>query len=148
MRLETKSKQVNIVLRTRNIVLLAKGKDISFEDNFFKAYSENNTEYLGEALYVFAEDDNGNRAFKNVDEVYDFIDDYRIENKTNQIDIYSKLAEALNTEGFFKKKMTKVEIQETLSNPLSNTVLTDLTKKVAEKAINNMAQKEFQGYQA
>ena len=38
-------------------------------------------------------------------ELYDFIDDCRTEGITIN-DLYEKIAEALNDEGFFKKKMT------------------------------------------
>lgn len=81
------------------------------------------------------------------DEVYDFIDECRIENITIN-DLYLKIAEALNEEGFFKKKMSKKELAEMTSNPLSAINMNELVKKSAESAISKIAEQEFQGYKA
>jgi len=68
--------------------------------------------------------------------VYDFIDDCRKEGITIS-ELYGKIAEALNDEGFFKKKMSKKELKEVTSNPL----LTMNTDKLLEKAVENAANK-------
>ena len=62
--------------------------------------------------------------------------------------IYEKISEALNEEGFFKKKMNKKELKEMMSNPLLTTDMDKLVQKSAENAITQMAEKEFQGYMA
>ncbi len=74
-----------------------------------------------------AENENGESTFNSSDEVYDFIDDCRPEGITIS-ELYAKIAEALNEEGFFKKKMNKKELKEMTSNPLSTMNMNDLVQ--------------------
>ena len=99
-----------------------------------------------------AENENGESAFNSSDEVYDFIDDCRAEGITIS-ELYAKIAEALNEEGFFKKKMSKKELKEMTSNPLSTMNMNELVQKSAESAMSKIAEKQFQeqgfqGYEA
>ena len=80
--------------------------------------------------------------------MYDFIDDYILENKKGYSQIFAEMAEAINEEGFFNRKMTKAELKEKISNPLSAVNMNDIIKNSAEKAITAVAEKEFQGYKA
>lgn len=145
---EIKDKKINLVFTTRKLVTISnilKGKN--FEDLYFKAINENDLEALSKIIYTFAENDAGEKSFKTFDEVYEFIDDYKDENKKTYQDIYSEIAEAINEEGFFTKKMNKKELREKTSNPLSNVNMEEVIKNSAEKAISNMAEKEiFQGF--
>lgn len=79
---------------------------------------------------------NGESSFTKSSDVYDFMDDCRMEGITVS-DLYAKIAEALNDEGFFKKKMSKKELREMTSNPL----LAMNTDKLLEKAVENVANK-------
>lgn len=154
MILETKNKKIKLVFRTRKIVDIAnilKSKD--FEDVFTKAYAVCDLDALSKIIYILAEDENKNNVFTSSEMVYDFLDDYRVENKATYVDVYKKIAEALNEEGFFKKKKTKKELEEMLSNPLSTMNMDELLKKSAENAMSKIAEKEFQekqfqGYKA
>nr|DAD74456.1 MAG TPA: tail assembly chaperone protein [Siphoviridae sp. ctRiO19] len=102
MRLETKNKSVNLVLRTKKIITLKNLlKEKSFEIGFTKGYTENDPEVLSKIIFVLSEDDEGQKVFNSSEDVLDFLDDLRIENKESFQDIYGKIAEALNDEGFF-----------------------------------------------
>jgi hypothetical protein len=148
MIIETKNKNINLVLKTKKIVEVANLlKNKNFEEAFTKAYSDLDIEALSKIIFKLAENDEGKNTFVSSDEVYDFIDECRIENITIN-DLYSKIAEALNEEGFFKKKMSKKELAEMTSNPLSAINMNELVKKSAESAISKIAEQEFQGYKA
>lgn len=147
MILETRKKTINLVLKTRKIVDISnilKSKD--FEEVFTKAYSIGDLDALTKILYILAEDENGKNVFTSSEEVYEFLDDYRKENKTTLMEIYKKIAEVLNDEGFFKKKKSKKELEEMISNPLSSINMSELVKKTTEKAMSKIAEEQFQGY--
>ena len=153
MIIETKNKNINLVLKTRKIVDIANLlKNKNFEEAFVKAYSILDGEALTKIRFKLAENENGETTFNSSDEVYDFIDDCRAEGITIS-ELYAKIAEALNEEGFFKKKMSKKELKEMTSNPLSTMNMNELVQKSAESAMSKIAEKQFQdqgfqGYEA
>lgn len=148
MIIETKNKTINLVLKTRKIVDIANLlKNKNFEEAFVKAYSILDGEALTKIIFKLAENENGESAFISTEEVYDFIDDCRAEGITIN-DLYAKIAEALNEEGFFKKKMSKKELKEMTSNPLSTMNMNELVQKSAESAMSKIAEQQFQGYMA
>lgn len=149
MILETKNKRIELVFRTKKIVDIANSlKSKDFEDAFTKAYAICDFKALTEILYTLSENEEGKHAFTSSDEVYDFLDDYRKENKINLIEIYKKIAEALNEEGFFKKRKTKKELEEITLNPLSTMNMNEVVQKSAQKAMEAIAVEQFQGYKA
>lgn len=149
MILETKNKTINLVLKTRKIVEIANTlKNKSFEDAYFKAVQNNDLNALSKILYTLAEDNEGKHAFSTSEEVYDFIDDYKKETGKTYKNIFEELTEGINEEGFFTKKMTKKQLIETISNPLSGTNMNELVQKSAEKAISKIAEEQFQGFKA
>ncbi len=144
MIIETKNKNIKLVLKTRKIVEIANLlKNKNFEEVFTKAYSILDGEALSKIIFKLAEDEEGKNAFTSSNEVYDFIDDCRAEGITIN-DLYEKIAEALNDEGFFKKKMNKKELKEMISNPLLTMNMNELIRKSAETAIGEIAKQEFQ----
>lgn len=153
MIIETKNKNINLVLKTKKIVDIANLlKNKNFEEAFTKAYSICDIEALTKIIFKLAETEDGQSVFTSSDEVYDFIDDCRIEGITVN-NIYEKIAEALNEEGFFKKKMNKKELKEMTSNPLSMINMNELTKKSVENAMSKIVEQQFQeeqfqGYKA
>ncbi len=148
MIIETKNKTINLVLKTRKIVDIANLlKNKNFEEAFVKAYSILDGEALTKIIFKLAENENGESAFTSTEEIYDFIDDCRADGITIN-DLYSKIAEALNEEGFFKKKMSKKELKEMTSNPLSTMNMNELVQKSAESAMSKIAEQQFQGYMA
>ena len=149
MILETKNKRINLVLRTRKIADIAKkleGKN--FEDVYFKAMNEFDLEALSKIIYILAENEDKTSSFKSNADVYDFIDDYMEENKKTYKDIFTEIAEDINKEGFFNSKMTKEQLKDKMSSPLSSMNMNEVIKNSAEKAIAKVAEQEFQGYRA
>ena len=149
MILETKNKRINLVLRTRKIADIAKkleGKN--FEDVYFKAMNEFDIEALSKIIFILAENEDKTSAFKSNTDVYDFIDDYMEENKKTYKDIFTEIAEDINKEGFFNSKMTKEQLKDKMSSPLSSMNMNEVIKNSAEKAIAKVAEQEFQGYRA
>lgn len=143
MIIETKNRNINLVLKTRKIVEIANLlKNKNFEEVFKKAYSILDMEALSRIIFKLAENDEGKNVFVSSDEVYDFIDECRIEG-ISVSDLYGKIAEALNEEGFFKKRMTKKELKEMMSNPLSETDMNELVQKSAEKVINKITEEQI-----
>lgn len=153
MIIETKNKTINLVLKTRKIVDIANLlKNKNFEEAFTKAYADCDREALAKIIFKLAENEEGKSSFMSSDEVLDFMDDCRVEGITAN-DLFGKIAEALNEEGFFKKKMTKKELKEMTSNPLSTIDMNSLVQKSAENAMSKIAEKQFQeqvfqGYEA
>lgn len=149
MILETKNKTINLVLKTRKIVEIANTlKNKNFEDAYFKALKSNDLNALSKIIYTLAEDNDGNHAFKNSDEVYDFIDDYKTEKGKAYDVIFEELTEVINEEGFFMKKRNKKELTEMISSPLSEINMNELVQKSAEKAMSKIAEEQFQGFKA
>lgn len=147
MILETKSRTINLVLKTRKIVDIANLlHNKNFEEAFTKAYSICDLEALSKIIFKLAETEDGKSAFTSSDEIYDYIDECRMEGITAN-DIYGKIAEALNEEGFFKKKMTKKELKEMTLNPLSTMNMNELVQKSAENAMSKIAEQQFQEQQ-
>lgn len=149
MILETKNKTINLVLKTRKIVEIANAlKNRNFEDAYFKAVQNNDLDALSKIIYTLAEDNEGKHSFNSSSEVYDFIDDYKKEKGKTYQAIFEELTEVINEEGFFTKKMTKKQLTEMISNPLSGTNMNELVQKSAEKAISKIAEEQFQGFKA
>lgn len=142
MIIETKKKTINLVLKTRKIVDISNIlKNKNFEEAFTKAYSICDLEALSKIIFKLAETEDGKSAFTSSDEVYDFIDDCRKENITAN-DIYSKISEALNDDGFFKKKMSKKDLKEMTSNPLLTMNIDKLLEKSVENAVSKIVEQE------
>ncbi len=143
MIIETKNKTINLVLKTRKIVDIANLlNNKNFEEAFTKAYSILDPEALSKIIFKLAENENGESSFTKSSDVYDFIDDCRTEGIIIS-DLYSKIAEALNDEGFFKKKMSKKELKEMTSNPLLTMNTDRLLEKAVENAANKVVEKEI-----
>lgn len=144
MILEIKNKKIELTYKTRKIVQLTKElKGKNFEELYFNSISENNIEALAEIILVFAEDKNtGLNVFKNIEEVYDFIDDYMLENKKTYQEIFKEIAEDINNQGFFNSKMTEEELINKINSHISID-MNQIIKDSAEKAITQIAQNEM-----
>ena len=149
MILETKNKTIKLIFKTRKIVDISNVlKNKNFEEVFTKAYAVCDLDALTKMIYILAEDEEGKNAFTSSDEVYEFLDDYRTENKTTNVEAYKKIAEGLNNEGFFKSKKTKKGLEEMISNPLSTINMNELMQKSTERAMSKIAEEQFQGFKA
>lgn len=149
MILETKNKTIKLIFKTRKIVDISNVlKNKNFEEAFTKAYAVCDLDALTKMLYILAEDEDGKVVFTSSEQVYDFLDDYRKESKCTFVEIYRKIAEELNNEGFFKNKKTKKELEEMTSNPLSTINMNELMQKSTERAMSKIAEEQFQGFKA
>ena len=144
MELKAGKKTIVLVFTTRkivNITNILKGKN--FEDLYFKAMNEKNLDALSKIIFAFAEDiENGAKSFKSSEEVYDFLDDYKKENNKSYEDIFKEIAEVINGEGFFNTKMSKKDLTQRISNPLSGIDMNSLMKESAEKAMTKIVEQE------
>ena len=110
--------------------------------------NEFDLEALSKIIFTLAENEDKTSSFKSNADVYDFIDDYMEENKKTYKDIFTEIAEDINKEGFFNSKMTKEQLKDKMSSPLSSMNMNEVIKSSAEKAIAKVAEQEFQGYRA
>ncbi len=145
MNLNLKNKKVELIFTTRKIVNLTKDiKEKNLEDLYFKIMNEKNIEALAALINEFAENtDTGLKAFNNIEEVYEFMDSYMLENQKTYDDLFNEIAEAINEEGFFKSKMSKEELYQKASNPLLVLNMNEVIKTSAEKAIAKIAEVEM-----
>lgn len=142
--LNAENKKINLVFKTRKLVDISnKLKGKNFEEVFFKAIKDLDLDALSKIIFVLAEYEDEKDAFNSSQEVYDFIDEFKSENKKTYSDIFQEIAEAINKEGFFNTKMTKEQLKERISNPLLQMNLEDITKTSIEKAMANIAEKEI-----
>lgn len=145
MNLKTKNRNIMLVFTTRKIVSASNTLgEKNFEDAYFKAMNENDLDALSKIIYTFAEnEENGSKAFKSSEEVYDFMDEYKLENDKTYEDIFREVAEAINDEGFFKNKMGQEELAQKISNPLLGVNMDEIIKQSAEKAISKVAEQQI-----
>lgn len=144
MELKTKNKAIVLVFSTRKIINMYKNNgEKNFEELYFKAMNNSDIEMLAKIIYEVAEDEAGTRAFNSNEEVYEFIDDYKTENKHSYADLFKKMTSAINEEGFFTTKMKKEEIEQKSSNPLINLDMNKLVEQSAEKAVTKIAEQEL-----
>lgn len=80
--------------------------------------------------------------FKSIDEVYDFLDDYKAEHECTVREIYAELIREFNDHYFFDRKMTEKELTEWMNNPLAGR-MDDILAEAAGKAISGMAEEQF-----
>lgn len=143
MDLKVKSKTIRLIVKTRKIIAIAKEfKDNKFEEGFFTAVRECNIELLAKIISILAETD------ENVDDVYDFLDDYIAETGKTYTDIYMDIAKEINEKGFFRTKMTEEGLQARVNDIMSSMNYEDIIKSSAEKMIADVVTEEFKGYPA
>lgn len=147
MILEIKEPAVKVELKykTKSIVKITNElENKNFEELYFNVTSENNVEALCKIIMAFAvNEDNGLQYFKNIDEVYEFLDVYMAENKKTYKEIFSMIAEDINKQGFFNSKMTLEELHQKINSHIAMD-LNKIIKESAEKAIVQVAQDEMQ----
>jgi len=146
--MKTEKLTIDLVFSTKKIVRLTeelKGKNLS--DLYFKALNNSDIKSLATIILVFGELEGKNPFNSDINKVYDFIDEYKKENKKTYEDIYKEIAEVINEEGFFIKKMTKEELMEKINNPLASLDLEETIKNAANKVATDTMTDAFKGYQ-
>lgn len=148
MVMKTEKLTIDLVFTTKKIVRLTeelKGKNLS--DLYFKALNNSDIKSLATIILAFGELEGKSPFNSDINKVYDFIDEYKKENKKTYEDIYKEIAEVVNEEGFFTKKMTKEELTEKINNPLASLDLEETIKNAANKVATNTMTEAFKGYQ-
>ena len=140
MKMKTKNKEVNILPKIKNIVALTNelnGKNLN--EVYFKGSSQNDIGTLCLIIKEFATNDDGGRTFSEIDEVYEFLDDYIMETKKTIANIYEEIASEINELGFFNTKMKQEELQVSLVSNLNinmDTIVEEIVKKVSDETSN------------
>ena len=141
MILKTEKKEVELRPTTRKIIKMTQEKgEKNLNDYFFKAVNSGDIESIANIIFNFAEDADGKRAFNQLVEVYDFMDNWLSENGKSYEDLSIELGKMINDMGFFNKKLGDKELMEMMTNPLATfdmkKVLTDSTEKVISQAVS------------
>lgn len=145
MILKTEKRQVDLIIKTRSIIQIADVLNTkNFEAGFIKAYNSCDIEALARIIEIIGVDTKGEKAFNNLDEVYNFLDELRKEKIISYAVLYSKIAEVLNEEGFFKKKMTEEELKEMISNPLSEIDIQETISKILKEKLGEQISQNIQ----
>lgn len=148
MVMKTEKLTVELVFSTKKIVRLTeelKGKNLS--ELYFKALNSCDVKALAIIISAFAEND-GKPIFNgDINKAYDFVDAYKKENNKTYQQIYEEIAEVINEEGFFTKKMTAEEMTTMKSSVLSSIDIEETVKTAVNRIATEAVEKEFKGYQ-
>ncbi len=143
-----KDKEFKLVPRTRKVIeLTEKLKTKNLNELIFNGLNDGDTKVLAELIKSFAEYEDGKSVFTSINNVYDFIDEWKAQNDKSYIELYFIVAEVVNEMGFFKTIMSKEELSAQLKNPVSEINIQELARNAAQKMIDKMAEEEFKGYQ-
>lgn len=152
MILKANEKEINIKLRIKNIIKLTKelnGKNLN--EVFFRGANDSDIVTLVKILLAFNENEDGKRILNTENEVENFLDSYIVENSKTISDIYKELAEDINEQGFFNKKMSKEEIEMSLASNVEidmDSIIENIVKQVTEEKIKPQIEQEFTGFKA
>lgn len=142
-------KEFKLVPRTRKVIELTERlKAKNLNDLLFESLNDVNLKVLAEVIKAFAEYDDEKSVFTTVNNVYDFMDEWRIENEKDYSDLYKEVIKVVNDMGFFKKKMTEKELQEMMDNPLTSINIEEIANNSVQKIMDEMAREEFKGFKA
>jgi hypothetical protein len=148
MIMKTEKLEIEIRPTTRKIVNLTsklKGKNLS--EIYFKAFNDSDLGVLTEIIFTFGEKEGKNPFNNDINKVYDFIDEYKVENKLTYEDIYTEIGEMINDEGFFVKKMTKEAFKQKLQDPMSSINMEEIIRNATERVATEQVIAEFKGQQ-
>lgn len=145
--IKAKDKEIKMVPTTRKVVELTERlKTKNLNELIFRGYNDVDIKLLAEILRAFAEDENEKNAFSSLNVVYDFMDDWKQENKKSYKDLYSEVIEVVNEMGFFKEKMTEKELKAIMNNPIGTIDLNKMLETSTQKLVDKIAEEEFKGY--
>ena len=146
MNFKNKGKEFKLVPKTRKVIDLTKRLESkNLNDLIFTGFRNVDVEVLGEVIKAFAEYEDSTKTFETLDEVFDFIDTWKEENKKDYSDLFKVVIEITNEMGFFKKKMTKEELKQEMDSPV-NINIQEMIQSSAQKMLDEMAKEEFQGF--
>ena len=147
--LKIEDKEFKLIPKTRKVVELTKKlKTKNLNDLMFRAYNEMDLEILAEIIKTFAEYEDGKSVFNNTNQVYDFIDTWKVENEKDYSELFKEIIKVVNDMGFLKSKMTEKEIEAELENPLQAVNFQEIVTNSVQKVSDSVVEHEFKGYQA
>lgn len=149
MIMKTEKQTVELIFTIKKIVKLTEThKSKNLAELYFRMSNDISEKGVAEIVFAFGESEGKSPFNSDINKVYDFLGDYMKENKKTFSDIYEEIAEAINEEGFFPKKMTKEELKRALNNPLSSIDFEATMKSAVDKVVTEMATNEFKGHQS
>ena len=130
--------------------IVAKNKKLkvkNLRDAFFKATNNVDFEFLADILMTLADEETKKEFNGDFNKIYDFMENYVSQNKTDYEELYKLVAEEINDKSFFGKKMTKEELIKQMSNPLADFDISEVMNRTAEKVMGEVVAEEFKGYE-
>ncbi len=140
-------KEFKLIPRTRKVIdLTERLKAKNLNELIFGGLTDINLKVLAELIKAFAEYEDKSSVFKSVNSVYDYLDELKENENMSYEDIYKEVIKVTNEMGFFKKKMSKEELEKEMNSPMINIDFKEIVKESAQKAVDTIAQEEFKGY--
>lgn len=140
-------KEYTFTATMKKIVTINKKYKISnLRDTFFKALNNVDFEFLAELLISLADEETYNSFNKDLNHVYDLMESYVKEKNSTYEELYKMVADEINDNSFFGKKMSEEEMKKEMKNPLANFDIDKTINATAEKILVETFKEEFQGY--
>ena len=103
-------KEYSFTATMKKIVAMNKKLKVkNLRDAFFKATNNVDFEFLADILMTLADEETKKEFNGDFNKIYDFMENYVSQNKTDYEELYKLVAEEINDKSFFGKKMTKEE---------------------------------------
>lgn len=135
MVLETEKKTITLQLKNRLVALLEERLQCKDLRTFlFQEANNAKIKTLALCLLTLTE-----KEFKNINEVYDFLDDYQQEQEKTIFQLYQDLILELNNRYFFKEKLSEEELAELSQNPMMGFDMGEIMKAATEAVATDMA---------
>lgn len=142
MKIKTEKKEIDLIIKTKGIIEITDNHpNENIHNLFFEKAKACDVKFLSELLKEFSYNNN-EKAFKDIDEVYTFIDDY-----ANTNELYEKIGESISEAGFFQKKLSLKEIKEEMqyTTNLDNLISEQIEKIVVEELYPMMKEEAIKG---
>lgn len=79
------------------------------------------------------------KEFKNINEVYDFLDDYQQEHEKTVFELYQDLILDMNDRYFFKEKLSEEELKKMAQDPMVGIDMGEIMASAAKTAATDVA---------
>ena len=135
MILETEKKTVTLQLKNRLVALLEERlqcKDL----RTFLFQEANNAKLRTFAMCLLTLTE---KEFKNINEVYDFLDDYQQELEKTFFELYQDLILDMNDRYFFKEKLSEEELKKMAQDPMVGLDMGEIMASAAKTAATDVA---------
>lgn len=141
-------KEYSFTATMKKIVAMNKKLKVkNLRDAFFKATNNVDFEFLADILMTLADEETKKEFNGDFNKIYDFMENYVSQNKTDYEELYKLVAEEINDKSFFGKKMTKEELIKQMDNPLADFDISEVMNRTAEKVMGEVVAEEFKGYE-